>query len=88
MCYNCGCHNPHDDMGSPDNIYSKTFEDLSQKLGKTPQQIKETVLAYLQNSGPNPTFDELFNKAAKAWGQSVDEAKANTLSMLKEEIKR
>jgi len=48
MCYNCGCQNPDDDMGHPDNITEDTFE-----------------------------------KAAKAWGQSVDEAKRNTLELLK-----
>lgn len=52
MCYNCGCGNPDDDMGNPENITNQTFE-----------------------------------KAAKAWGQSVDEAKKNALSLLKDEVK-
>ena len=52
MCYNCGCQNPQDNMGSPDNITEETFE-----------------------------------KAAKAWGQSVEEAKRNTLELLKKQIK-
>lgn len=25
MCYNCGCGNPNDDMGNPDNITTSTF---------------------------------------------------------------
>ena len=52
MCYNCGCGNPDDDMGSPDNITNQTFE-----------------------------------KAAKAWGQSPEEAKKNALKLLKQEVK-
>ncbi len=26
MCYNCGCGNPNDDMGNPDNITTTTFQ--------------------------------------------------------------
>lgn len=52
MCYNCGCQNPKDDMGHPDNITDETFE-----------------------------------KAAKAWGQSLDQAKKNTLELLEREVK-
>lgn len=51
MCYNCGCNMPDDEMGSPKNITTKTFEE-----------------------------------AAKASGQSVEEAKKNVLDMLKKEV--
>ncbi len=36
---------------------------------------------------PDNITEETFKKAAKAWGQSVDEAKINTLELLKKEIK-
>lgn len=36
---------------------------------------------------PDNITDETFEKAAKAWGQSVDQAKKNTLELLKKEIK-
>jgi hypothetical protein len=48
MCYNCGCQMPDNDMGNPDNITNKTFEE-----------------------------------AAKAAGQSVEEAQQNTSELLK-----
>ena len=53
MCYNCGCGNPNDDMGSPDNITNTTFE-----------------------------------KAAKAYDQSPEEAKLQTLALLKQELEK
>lgn len=38
MCYNCGCGNPNDDMGNPDNLTTSTFikaaEAEKQKLDK------------------------------------------------------
>ena len=51
MCYNCGCQMPDNDMGHPQNITDKTFEE-----------------------------------AAKAEGQTVDEAKKNTLELLKKQL--
>jgi hypothetical protein len=51
MCYNCGCGNPNDDMGDPNNITNATFD-----------------------------------KAAKAFDQSVAQAKLETLSLLKQEL--
>ena len=51
MCYNCGCGMADNDMGSPDNITTKTFE-----------------------------------AAARAYGQTVEEAKAQTLVLLKLEL--
>lgn len=51
MCYNCGCQMPDNDMGHPENITDKTFEE-----------------------------------AAKAAGESVGEAKKNTLALLKKQL--
>jgi hypothetical protein len=51
MCYNCGCQMPDNDMGNPNNITNKTFQE-----------------------------------AAKAAGQSVEEAKRNSLELLKKTL--
>ena len=51
MCFNCGCENPDDNMGSSDNITNETFE-----------------------------------KAAKAWGQTKDEAMKNVFKLLGKKV--
>lgn len=51
MCYNCGCMDSDDQMGSPDNI-----------------------------------TDEIFEKAAKASDQTVEEAMSNVFDMLKQKL--
>lgn len=87
MCYNCGCHNPQDDMGSPDNITVKTLHDLSHKLSVSEETLRESLFQYLSSSKTdNPEFETMYAKAAKAWGQSVEEAKKETQKMLKEEL--
>ncbi len=88
MCYNCGCEAPDDDMGHPDNITSHTFHHLGEKLGKTEKEAKEMVLSALENNSveQNPELVEMFQKAAAAEGQSVDEAKKQTLNLLKKTI--
>jgi len=68
----------HDNMGNDDNITEKTFEKVD----------KEKVYEYLTQNSPNKEFDQMFEKAAKAWGQPVEEAKKNTLSLLKRQLKK
>ncbi len=84
MCYNCGCEAPDDDMGHPDNITNHTFHHLGEKLGKSEKDTKEMVLAALENNSveQNPVLSEMFTKAAAAEGQSVEEAKKETLRLL------
>ena len=85
MCYNCGCRNPDDDMGHPDNITEDSLQHLSEHWGKSLQETKLQVLKMLEeNKIEDPHLVEMFEKAAKAWGQSTDEAKENTLSLLKD----
>jgi len=82
MCYNCGCFNPNDSMGSDDNITNSTFDKLSKKLNKDSKtEVKNLLEA--DKASENPDVAEMFEKAANAWGQSVVEAKANTLKLLK-----
>lgn len=90
MCYNCGCHIPDDDMGHPDNITISTFQTLSKSLGV--KDARENVYDYLDaqtkdpNSPKNPEIEEMFEKASRAWGQSLAEAKKQVFSMLKSEM--
>lgn len=87
MCYNCGCRNPQDDMGHPDNITEQTFAHLAKHRGKTLPETKSEVLKILESGQINdPHILEMLEKASKAWGQSIEEAKRNTISLLKEEV--
>ena len=90
MCYNCGCHIPQDDMGHADNITTLTFHELSHKWGIDESDVKKAFLNQLQGT-QDPKFgaeiDEVLEKASKAWGQSLDEARKNTLGMLLKEVK-
>lgn len=47
MCYNCGCGNPNDDMGNPDNITNATFAKAAAAEKQTPEQAKAETLALL-----------------------------------------
>jgi hypothetical protein len=93
MCYNCGCHIPDDNMGNPDNITTSTFKHLAEHWGKSEADVKLAVYNYLiGNSTSLSDHDkehiaEMFDKASKAWGQPLDEAKKNATSMLKGELK-
>lgn len=87
MCFNCGCGIPHDDMGHADNITNHTFEHLAQKLNTSPQSAKQKVLQMLEGKIAEPDeIKSMFTKAANAWGQSEDEARSETLKMLKKEL--
>lgn len=82
MCYNCGCFNPNDNMGSDDNITNSTFEDLAKKKRKSADELKDSVQSSLEKNVPTEIEDS-FTKAANAWGQPIEEAKFNTLKLLK-----
>lgn len=89
MCYNCGCFNPHDDMGSKDNITEETFKHLAEHWKKPLVETKSIVYKMLQeNRIDEPDLIEMFEKAAKAWGQPVEEAKKQTQQLLKSELKK
>lgn len=84
MCYNCGCHNPQDDMGSNDNITDSTFEGLASHWKKSPKETKSMVCKMLEDRKiTDPHLIAMFEKSAKAWGQSLEEAKNNTYRLLK-----
>ncbi len=85
MCYNCGCANVLSDMGNPHNITESTFDTLAKKLNKSVADTKKFVASLIINKDKNPEIEEMFANAAKAWGQSIDEAKSETLKLLKDE---
>lgn len=91
MCYNCGCQNPEDNMGDANNITEDTLKHLSEHWGKSLQDSKLILLQMLETQDKALDEDEhlkeIFGKAAKAWGQGLDQAKKNTLELLKKEIK-
>ena len=92
MCYNCGCFNPTDDMGHEHNITNQTqLKALSEHWKKSFEDTQKKLLEMLETKDANLEKDtflkDMFEKAAHAWGQSVDEAKKNTQTLLKSEIK-
>lgn len=85
MCYNCGCFNPQDDMGNPNNITEGTLKKLAGEQDLN--SFKKHLLDQLSQNQLTPEMEEEFTKAAKAWGQSADEAKKNTHALLKSQLK-
>jgi hypothetical protein len=48
MCYNCGCKMPDNDMGNPDNITNKTFEEAAKAAAQNTDEAKKNTLELLQ----------------------------------------
>lgn len=86
MCYNCGCHSKYDDMGNHNNITEDTFKHLAEHMKKSLPETKFIVYNSLKAGKVDTHLEEMFEKASKAWGQSIDEAKKNTLDLLKIEV--
>jgi hypothetical protein len=91
MCHNCGCGVPQDDMGNPENITDNTLTNLGQAWGGMAlADVELLVFNYLQGQRPDDAkvhdLEHMFESASKAWGQTVDEAKAETLKTLKREL--
>jgi hypothetical protein len=43
MCYNCGCGMPNNDMGNPQNITNKTFEEAAKAVKQPAKKAKENA---------------------------------------------
>lgn len=83
MCYNCGCAIPDYDMGNPDNITNTKFRDLATKWSMDQNEVKKKLLKELQaNTVETPEFITLFVHAAKAWGQTEEDARNKTQKLL------
>ena len=48
MCYNCGCQMPNNDMGKPENITNKTFEEAAEAMGQSVKESKKNALELLE----------------------------------------
>lgn len=48
MCYNCGCGNPNDDMGNPNNITNDTFAKAAEAESQSLKKAKEETLKLLR----------------------------------------
>ena len=55
MCYNCGCGNPNDDMGNPDNITYTTFQKAAKAENQSITQAKLETLELLKHELNNQT---------------------------------
>lgn len=77
-------------MGHPENITNhNTFKHLSEHWGTSLKETQERVLTmFTEGKVTDEHVIEIFDKAAKAWGQSVDEAKQNAIALLKSELSK
>ena len=50
MCHNCGREMPDNDMGNPDNITNKTFEEAAKASGQNAEEAKKNTLELLQKA--------------------------------------
>jgi hypothetical protein len=48
MCYNCGCEMPNNDMGKPENITNKTFEEAAKAMDQDVKTAKSNARALLE----------------------------------------
>lgn len=85
MCFNCGCRMPEDDMGHPDNITTGTLRVLAKKRKVKLAELMHDLAHYLEKPPLHldSEYEDMFKKAAKAWGQSVKEGKRQTYNLLK-----
>ncbi len=85
MCYNCGCNNPFDDMGSPDNLTADKINSLAKEMGQTIPETKQLICDFASHKKTDPKIAEVFQKAAASWKQSVSEAEKNATDLLHRE---
>ncbi len=71
-------------MGSPDNITEETLKKMAGKKDLT--EFKKQLLIDLERGKPSSAVEKALENAAKAWGQSLEEAKKNTLALLRSQV--
>lgn len=54
MCYNCGCGNPNDDMGHPENITNETFVKAAKAENQDSQKAREETYKLLKQEFETP----------------------------------
>lgn len=79
---------PDDSMGHPENITNDVLHKLAHKWVKDFDETRKIVLDALESDkvDENPDLKDMFEKACKAWGQDINEAKANTKDLLQQEL--
>lgn len=90
MCYNCGCGVPTDNMGDKNNITEGMLEEHAKSKKIDLSELKIDLLNKLEKDPQNirPDYEKMFKTAADSWGQSVEEAKKEALSLLKKQLKK
>jgi hypothetical protein len=53
MCYNCGCGNPNDDMGDPNNITNATFQKAADAEKQSMEEAMMNTLELLERQIKN-----------------------------------
>ncbi len=48
MCYNCGCQMPNNDMGKPENITNRTFENAAAAMEQSVRESRKNALELLE----------------------------------------
>jgi hypothetical protein len=80
---------PDDPMGSDDNIVNQSFTKIAAKRNKTTTELKHEVLKDLEEDKiTDPEIEAMFQRATEAWGQSIEEAKLNTMILLRDEMRK
>jgi hypothetical protein len=80
---------PEDDMGHPDNIINQTLDRVAAEMNLEPGAFRTKLSHDLEAQAADTSMEldaaveEMFLRASKAWGQPVEEAKKNTLALLK-----
>ena len=79
---------PDDPMGHPENVTNEVLRTLAKKLDKDFDETRRMVLTALEENkvDENPDLKDMFEKASKAWGQSIEEAKENAKDLLSQEL--
>lgn len=78
MCMNCGCGQPHDDHGKPENI---TLEDLQMAGAANEQTLRESaqhILETAQLVQDQPTSDRGLGQPAAQSGGAAGANPAST----------
>lgn len=79
-------------MGNADNITNETFRHVAEHENVSYEDVRRVVLDNLKREmvGEQVAWDqhltEMFEKAAAASQQNVEDAKKNTLELLKKEL--
>lgn len=84
---------PDDDMGDANNITNGTLKHLAEHSGKSLEAVQKDLVDLLQKEAGGEKVEEdehikeMFEKAAQASGQTIEDAKREARMLLKQQIK-